>query len=68
MEDVIVECIGRQIGTDQFNLAEKLGDAGIDGFALATCINQELGTSFRGSDFPPSQAIATAINLIKNHA
>jgi len=44
VEDVIIDCIGRQIGTDQLSLTESLGDAGIDGFALATCINEALGT------------------------
>jgi hypothetical protein len=63
-EDVLIDCLGRNIGPDDIAVDEPLGNTGVSGDALATCLNGNLGTHFRGSDFPPNRTLGAILDQI----
>ena len=63
-EDILISCLGRNIGPDEISADEQLGSTGVTGDALATCLHKKLGTNFSGNDFPSTITLGAILNKI----
>jgi hypothetical protein len=60
----VLGCIRQQSGGRDLSGNPKLGDIGVDGFILAGCINEKLGTNYTGTDFPPTMRVLDVIHKV----
>ncbi len=64
-DGVVLGCIRQQAGGKFITPNSTLGALEVNGTMLASCINSQLGTKFKGSDFPPSMTVAQCLYFVR---
>lgn len=62
---VVLGCIRAQAGSAIITPNATLGGLGVNGTILAGCINSQLGTKFKGSNFPSSMTVAQCVYYVR---
>jgi hypothetical protein len=64
----VLYCIGRQSGNNDLSSDPQIGNVGVQGFALAGCINQTFGLTppdaFTTADFPQTITVSDCITKV----